>query len=268
MEVRYQMLRPEQIVTRREACPVVYIPIGTLEWHGMQNAVGADTLQAEGIALRCAEAGGGLVFPPLYYGENRLEALMEANAGDREAIAREMHLPPENFNPDRFPYSAVEQTHYYQHLLQHILAEAETLGFKVAVLVAGHYPLIDHARAAVLQYMQRSVSRNRDMVAWAVVDYLLLKPNYEHAGDHAGIWETSHMMALHPDTVRLDLLPEKGEQLIGTTGFPYPQDASAAFGREIIDRAVDIIINETRHRLEQPRFYLAHGMALAEGLWR
>ena len=33
-EVRYQMLRPEQIVARRKECPVVYIPLGTLERHG------------------------------------------------------------------------------------------------------------------------------------------------------------------------------------------------------------------------------------------
>jgi creatinine amidohydrolase len=71
IEVRYQMLRPDQIVARRKDCPVVYIPIGTLEWHGVHNPVGTDTLQAEGIAIQCAEKGGGLVFPPLYYGESR-----------------------------------------------------------------------------------------------------------------------------------------------------------------------------------------------------
>lgn len=61
MEVRYHMLRLAQIVARREDCPIAYIPIGTLEWHGVHNPVGADTLQAEGIAIRCAEKGGGLV---------------------------------------------------------------------------------------------------------------------------------------------------------------------------------------------------------------
>ena len=70
-EVRYQMLRPAQVRARRTACPVVYIPVGTIEWHGPQNPLGADTLQAEGLALACARAGGGLVFPPLYYGEKQ-----------------------------------------------------------------------------------------------------------------------------------------------------------------------------------------------------
>lgn len=47
-EVRYRLCRPEQIVARREACPVAYVPIGTLEWRGPHNPVGLDTLQAEG----------------------------------------------------------------------------------------------------------------------------------------------------------------------------------------------------------------------------
>ena len=175
-EVRYNMLRPAQIVARRNACPVVYIPIGTLEWHGVHNPVGADTLQAEGLALMCAQKGGGLVFPPLYYGETRLEALMEANAGDREAIAAKMELSPDNFLPDKQPFSATEQALNYHKLLLHILAEAESLGFKLGVIVAGHYPLIDHARAAVLQFNQRHHSKWHGMLAWACVDYLLVEP--------------------------------------------------------------------------------------------
>ncbi len=142
-EVRYHMLRPAQVVARRQACPVLYIPIGTIEWHGVHNPLGADTLQAEGLAILCAQQGGELVFPPLYYGENRLEALMEANAGDRDQIAASMALSPDNFTPERQAFTATEQALNYHKLLLHILVEAETLGFAVGVLVAGHYPLID-----------------------------------------------------------------------------------------------------------------------------
>ena len=57
MEVRYHMLRPGQIVERRKKCPIVYIPLGTIEWHGVHNPTGADTLQAEGIALYLRSEG-------------------------------------------------------------------------------------------------------------------------------------------------------------------------------------------------------------------
>jgi creatinine amidohydrolase len=265
-EVRYHMLRPTQIVARRQVCPVAYVPVGTIEWHGLHNPTGADTLQAEGLAIMCARLGGGLVFPPLYYGESRAEALMEANAGDREQIAAAMSLSPENFQ--RHLFAPTEQAINYHKLLLHILAEVESLGFEVGVLVAGHYPLIDHARAAVLQFNQREYSKRHGMLAWAVVDYLLLREQYDCAGDHAAGWETSHVMALHPDTVDLSVLPPKGEPLVGVGGRMAPQDASVAFGQETLEAAAEIVVREVQHRREHQAMYRGHGNSLREGLWR
>lgn len=73
--VRYERLRPAQIVAQREACPIVWLPIGTIEWHGEHNPVGLDTLKIHALLEVCAREIGGLVFPPLYYGENREQAL-------------------------------------------------------------------------------------------------------------------------------------------------------------------------------------------------
>jgi len=267
-EVRYHMLRPAQIVARRKECPVVYIPLGNLEWHGVHNPVGADTLQAEGMAILCAEKGGGLAFPPLYYGESRSEALMEANARDRVLIAEQMALSPDNFLPERQAFTPTEQAINYHKLLLHILAEAQSLGFEVGVLVAGHYPLIDHARAAVLQFHQRRYGQANRMLAWAFVDYLLVRDQYDCAGDHAGGWETSHLMALHPRTVDLSLLPPKGEKLIGAGGRLAPQDATAEFGAQTMAAAAEIAVREVKHRLAHKEMYTGHGNSLREGLWR
>lgn len=267
-EVRYHMLRPAQIVARRQACPVAWIPIGTLEWHGVHNPVGTDTLQAEGLALMCAQKGGGLVWPPLYYGESRSEALMEANARDRELIAEQMALSPDNFLPERLPFTPTEQALNYHKLLLHILAEAETLGFKVGVLVAGHYPLVDHAWAAVLQFSQREFSKRHGLLPWAFVDYQLAKEKWDWAGDHAGGWETSHLMYLHPNTVDLNQLPPKGEPLIGAGGHLAPQDSTDEFGRETLQYACEIALKEVHDRLQNPGRYRGHGAALRTGLWR
>jgi creatinine amidohydrolase len=267
-EVCYQMLRPAEIVARRQACPVVYIPIGTLEWHGVHNPVGADTLQAEGLAILCARKGGGLVFPPLYYGESRSESLMEAGAEDRDKIAEAMGLSPDNFLPERQPFSPTEQVLNYQRLLLHVLAEAETLGFEVGVLVAGHYPLIDHARAAVLLFNQRRYSKRHGMLAWAILDYVLIRDRYPAGGDHAAGWETSHLLALHPDRVDLGQLPPKGAKLTGIMGPMPPQEATAAFGRETLEASAEAAVREVRHRLANKPLYRGHGNSLQEGLWK
>ncbi|MBI4024124.1 MAG: creatininase family protein [Verrucomicrobia bacterium] len=76
------MLRPDQVVTRRTECPVVYIPMGTIEWHGPHNPLGADALQAEGLAILCAQKGGGLAFPPLYYGERCIAGTVAVSKKD------------------------------------------------------------------------------------------------------------------------------------------------------------------------------------------
>jgi creatinine amidohydrolase len=268
-EVRYHLLRPDQVRARRETCPVVYIPIGTIEWHGPQNPLGADSLQAEGLALMCARKGGGLVFPPLYYGESRSESLMEANAEDREAIAEAMGLPPDNFLPERQPFSPTEQVLGYQRLLLHILAEAESLGFRLGVLVVGHYPLIDHARSAALLFNKRRYSKYRGMLAWACVDYLLVRDTWPDSGDHAAGWETSHLMALHPDLVDLGKLPPKGKNLVGImVSSMQPQDSSAEFGRSTLEAAAAVVLEEVKHRLANQDLYRQHGGSLQEGLWR
>lgn len=267
-EVRYHRLRPQQVVTRRNVCPVAYVPLGTIEWHGVHNALGADTLQAEGWAILCAQKGGGIVFPPLYYGENRHQELMEASAKDRELIAAQMELPLGNFAPERHPFTATEQTFNYQKLLLHILAEVESLGFELGVLVAGHYPLIDQARAAVLTFNKRGYGQPNAMLAWAMLDYMFVSDKYDCAGDHAAGWETSHMLHLHPETVDLSLLPPKGEKLIGVDGLMAPHDATAEFGREIFEVATDAALREVNHRLENRNIYRRHGMSLQEGLWK
>ncbi|MCL2832696.1 MAG: creatininase family protein [Treponema sp.] len=266
-EVRYQMLRPADLVQRREACPVVYIPIGTLEWHGLHNPVGADSLQAEYLAIRCAQIGGGLVFPPLYYGESRTESLMDSTAADHEEIAKLMHLDPQNFSPEKFIYSEAEQSENYIRLLAHILNEADTLGFEVGVIIAGHYPLIDYARAAALLHNKRRRRTGR-MLAWATFDYLWLKDKYDFAGDHAGGWETSHCMAVDPSLVDLSALKPRGENLTGVMWAMDPHDANAEFGKKTFEESADIIVKETLHRLNNKALYDTHGMYLAEGLWK
>lgn len=264
-ETRYHMLRPAQIVKRRAECPIAWIPLGTLEWHGEHNAVGADTLQAEGLALRCAKKGGGLVFPPLYYGESRIESLVEATHEDRAAVLASMALAPDSFDAGRTPFPALEQVLNYQKLLIHILSEAEQLGFEVGVLVAGHYPLLDIAQSTVLLFNKRA---GRRMLSWAFTDYLLVRNHYPQSGDHAGGWETSHMMALHPETVDLSLLPSRGEKIPGVNFTMDPHDSTGEFGDETLDKAAELAVTEARHRLSDKQRYFRTGMAFVEGAWR
>ena len=271
-EVRYQMLRPAQVVARRQACPIVYIPLGNVEWHGVQNPLGADTLQAEGIAIRAAQQGGGLVLPPLWYFFPRHET-MEWGAADKPAIAEAMQLPAGNF-PQEYDLAGVRrQNARYEELLFEMLDFAETLGFAVGVFISGHYPLINHATVAVHQFAARGEHAAKygrtPLLPWAVLEPALRwqLDGGISAGDHAGAWETSNVLALHPDTVDLTTLPAEGEPLLGIGGRP-PQQASAAQGTANIEAVSDLIIKESRHRLAHPDWYRGTPYLFTLGKWK
>jgi creatinine amidohydrolase len=266
-EVRYHMLRPDEAVARREAFPVAWVPLGTIEWHGCQNPLGSDTLQAEGICVIAARMGGGLVMPPVYFGDARVggEIIETLPQQRNDLIANEMHLPLSNFDDDKFPTSKEEQLQNYRNLLLHIQYQLQSLGFKVCVLVTGHYPLEPQARRAAAEFGARG---NR-MISWSFVDYTLISDKYDYAGDHAAYWETSHMLSLYPDRVDLGKLPPKGEPLIGIVPNKgrLPQDADAEFGYRIMEEAAEIAIAETKHRLENPDLYRGEH-CIETGKWR
>lgn len=242
-EVRFAHLRPEQIVARREARPVAYLPTGTLEWHGPHNPIGLDTLKMEGICIACARAHGGLVFPPLWYGENREQALLEATNAQREKIAAGLELPPENFAPGYMRRPVHEQSVRYHELLLHILFEIHSYGFKVVCLGAGHYPLLDHARAAASIFHQHI--RFKTLV-WPFTGCELVKDRIPEAGDHAGKWETSLMMAVDETTVELSKLPRREKDYVGVSR-NGTADSSVEYGQ----RGIEAIIAAVGERVEK-----------------
>jgi hypothetical protein len=128
--------------------------------------------------------------PALFWGENRESHLMEANGDPNGKIAEKMHLPHENFRPGYMQQPVYDQDRAYVELLFHILRQLESLGFEVIVFIAGHYPLLRHARAACDWYSLDGKSQ-----AWAVTGYELVRDQIPDAGDHAAGWETSLMMA-------------------------------------------------------------------------
>ena len=264
-EVRYERLRPTQIRQTREDFPALYLPIGTIEWHGLHNPVGLDTLKAHALAIRCAETGGGLVFPPLWFGENREEALIEANLGNRKDICQIMGIPEENLAQGYMRRSPHQQNMAYIELLVHMLNQGQSLGFEVLVIVAGHYPLIDHARAASsLFQQQRWGSRRNAAIPWVFTGYELVKDQFPAAGDHAAWWETSLLMALEDEAlVDLSALPtDQDSPLLGVGGTRPPHQATPEAGEQAVQLIVERVTEQVRDRIDNLSNYRGHGVKL------
>ncbi len=245
-KVRYNEMLPHEIVAAREACPIAYLPIGGVEWHGEHLAVGNDTLKADMLAVRCAEQGGGLAFPPLYWGEPRESHLMEANPNHRDAIAEKMGLPAENFAPGYMGRSFHDADRFYIELLVHMLRQVESLGFKVMTLIAGHYPIRHHAQAAV-EWYSLGLPRTPAARAWACSGYELVEEQIPDAGDHAARWETSLLLARRPDLVDMSRLPEDpNEEPVGVMGTDPRGSASLEYGEAGVNAVVDAIVGRSQ----------------------
>jgi creatinine amidohydrolase len=256
-EVKYERLRPDQIVAKRQACPVAYLPIGTIEWHGEHNPLGLDTLKIHEILVRCAKKIGGLVFPPLYYGENREQALMEANAEDCKEIAGKMGLPCENFASGYMLEHVSVQNRNYQNLLIHIFHEIKSLGFKVLIIGAGHYPLLDHARSAAALFHQEQ-SRPK-MITWSMSGYELVKGKFDPCGDHAGKWETSLLMYLDPGTQDISILNNsQNNSPVGASNNGI-ENSTSEFGKQAVDAIVESVSLKVSRFLKNPAEFQGHG---------
>ena len=70
-EVRFELLRPSQLIAERQRCPLVFLPLGPLEWHGPHLPVGTDPIVAHQVSLRLAREVGGVALPPLFVGTER-----------------------------------------------------------------------------------------------------------------------------------------------------------------------------------------------------
>ncbi|NRA40088.1 MAG: creatininase family protein [Planctomycetes bacterium] len=172
-EVRLEYMRPAQIIAAREERAAVYIPLGVLEWHGWQNAMGLDGIKAHEHLVGLAQKAGGVVHPPIYFG----------SGGEHGAYSLSYFYNKDNIVP----------------LLVELLHGLEKNGYKAVVMLSGHYPnkweLTAPAKAAYLE-------------AGGSMDIFELRESSFVNGDHAGREETSSLMYLHPECVDLSAIED------------------------------------------------------------
>ena len=246
-KVNYEYMLPHEILAARKANPLAYLPLGPIEWHGVHNPVGLDALKAKALCELAAQKGGGLVMPPLWWGEHREIQLLEANPTTREAVAQKMELHPEDFSFGSMGGKTIEeQAHSYNELLFHIYQKLANLGFKGIFVMCGHGPLPLYANFTAEVFMRKNSVRifatdEASLIsAYSKELGCPVEEGDDWRGDHAGKWETSILMALYPDLVDISLLPKnKDAELIGIIG-EDPRRSTLEFGK----RAIKLILNE------------------------
>jgi len=253
-QVRFYEMRPVQIRAVRDAFPVAYLPMGTLEWHGEHNPVGLDALKATAMAEKFAERIGGLVMPTVWWGDHR-ERLAEVvfdektsgNFDHRPGIAKGHGLPLEAFLEDAKRSAADGGWKTFEAVLRNTFYELTTLGFRVIVAIAGHYPLIGPAKNAADAF---APTKRAKIIP--IIGYDLVKDRF--TGDHAARWETSLMLYLRPELVDMNLLdPNPKNVPIGVLGVDPRGTASAEYGREGMEAMTEALRIRVHEALEEVR---------------
>jgi creatinine amidohydrolase len=236
-EARLELLLPQEIRARLDDRAVVYLPLGTIEWHCEHLPVGLDALTAHGICLRAATRDGGLVFPALYYG-----------AGGGHSL---------------YPWTVMMETdREIAAEVRKTLARLQDFGVQLAVLFSGHFADGQLAMIDEIAETWQAAGNPMKVIATAVnrIEGLPFGP------DHAGIFETTLLGGLLPDRVQVDRLPsikidplapgdfwEEGRHdpkhpLWGIVG-PDPRAYDARQGPPLVAASVEWLIARVRREL-------------------
>jgi creatinine amidohydrolase len=207
----------------------ILVPIGGTEQNGPQMALGKHNVRVHVLAAKIARAlGNALVAPVIAY----------VPEGDVEHP--EGHL--------KFPGTITVPTAAFEQTLEYAAKSFKLAGFRDIVFLGDHggYQKADEA---VAQRLDREWAATPAR-AYALTEYyrasevefgqLLKSKGYSEAeiGTHAGLLDTSLMMAADPSLVRADLL---GETKPGDGVHGDPRRASAALGQ----LGVDLIVTRT-----------------------
>jgi creatinine amidohydrolase len=231
--MRYELMLPHQIRQAiAENWPVV-LPLGVLEYHGEHMAVGMDTLVVIKVLDRLETEMNIVILPPFYYGA--ASYAVEPPEGNGSVQVEQTTLAP--FAGDLFR-SLLRIGFRNIHFVIHHQSENFAVGmptdlsFKFA------------ARQVIFQFLEEQRGRGwwgdramadyyaqqsggSDPFNWIKGHPLLTAELIQHYPfDHAGIGETSLMMALCPEAVDMTKL-DKSRWYTESA-----KDASAALGEQ------------------------------------
>ncbi len=214
--VHFEQLRPHEIMEEKNRCPVVYVPIGPLEWHGPHLPYGTDPLNAAAVSERVAQEVGGVVLPTLFWGTER-----ERSAATLKSIGFEGNEWVIGMD---FPANTMPSFYCREEVFGIIIHEQLSMlvrqGYKLIMLMNGH-GAINHMN--VLKRLAAQFSAESGV---RVVHEICLQSDKGLEGlGHATEIETSLLMHLHPGSVDLNQLPPKGEKIYSTQTAIVDEDA-------------------------------------------
>ena len=216
---------PEEILEERRRRPIAYVPLCVFEWHGLHLAIGMDGLKVERLCELAAEISGGFVFPALWYGYP-CTRLIETDHDHDGAVKTHMSYSADKFTPMYYGTTKEEQIAFYQKIVYHTLMQLDSFEMRVIALLCGHHPLAEWVSAPVVAFRET----HRTVRIFSAIENTFSEGDDDIGLDHGAKWETSYMMELRPDCVKMEVYDGLNvERLSGVGG----EDPRIAASREV-----------------------------------
>lgn len=178
----------------------VFLPLGATEQHGRHMAMNVDVVLPTAIAARVAAKVGGLVLPPLAYG-NRSQ--------------------PRTGGGPSFPGTINLKAHTFSLIVRDVICDLYRQNVRRIVTVNGHYenigPTIEGIELALDEIGRDRVTDliilridHWDMVRPATLERIFPNGYPGIELEHASVIETSMMMALRPELVDISQASNDG----------------------------------------------------------
>jgi creatinine amidohydrolase len=231
IERRYERLRPAELRALAEVAPLAYVPLGPLEFHGEHLPTGVDLFEAHALCLRAASQSGGVVLPSMYFASGALDLPFTLS-----------------FTP-KLVHSCIRAT----------ISQLVTRGYRAIVVLTGHGPLdLNHM---IKRACAEAEAEHRGLAAYGLcwIELNASRLTGPETGDpstvdHAARIETSWMLELEPELVRLDRLEDDpAASHLGIYGRNPRFTASVELGRSQIEQGASLLAERARGLLAGTR---------------
>jgi creatinine amidohydrolase len=228
-EVRLAHLRPAEAQAAMARAPIAWVPLGAVEYHAEHLPFGTDGFTATAVVERAARIAGGVVLPWSALTIGTL-ALPWSLRYDRDLVER---------------------------ALRSTLLQLADHGARVVVVHTGHGPLdLSHLIKRVCAEVEATAPGGPDFRAYGVcylelnaAERVGLGTDWPVAIDHAAIVETSWALAVAPDLVRLERLPEDPDGTMLAVYGPNPRTRASRAAGEAQVEACARLLAERAQRL-------------------
>lgn len=213
----FEELHPDELEQIIKESGIVYLPLGTLEWHERHLPFGLDAMVSYEICKELCRRIGGCVIPPFYFGTDREHKIDGKVFHGMDARAKRV-LPGSIYYLKK---------NFFFRLLRSIAENVHQQGFKTFVIVSAH------SGPAQQETIEKLAREGVESLR------ILVFPGKKFAGgiDHASKRETGLMLALRPDLVHLRKLTLPYEAIAGED----PLLANKSEGKKHFDAIVEDI---------------------------